>query len=202
MHSASLKIVPSNPFWPLSELSFRLALSGVSIPALSFNPPQGAIDARQPTSLDGTLTFGWQLIDATFTGASFDLLPIDFVVTQEGGTTPPPDVISVLPNTDRSVTLLLSSPINVGVWTTIIHEPSGASTRIGYLPGDVNGDGTSRPLDILSLIDALNGVGTALPIWSSDINRSGVAEASDILREIDLLNGADALDAFNGATLP
>ena len=57
------------------------------------------------------------------------------------------------------------------------------------------------PLDILALIDRLNGV-IALPEWSTDIDRDGSAGPQDILRLIDLLNGAGAFEPWNGKSLP
>lgn len=177
-------------------------LAATPVPTLEFNPPDGAIDARQPTSLDGVETYGWQFIDVASNGPELELVATDFAVMQEGGGMPPPDVLFVLPKNENNVTLLLSAPINVGAWTTITHLCSGSSTRLGYLPGDVNGDATSRPLDILSLIDALNGVGNPRPLWATDIDRSTQANPADIIRLIDLLNGADAFEVWHGATLP
>ncbi len=78
----------------------------------------------------------------------------------------------------------------------ITHKPSNSSVCLGFLPGDVNGDGTTSPADQLDLIDALNGVKT-LPIYSTDIDRSGVFAPADLLTFIDLLNGG-----WNGKTLP
>ena len=80
---------------------------------------------------------------------------------------------------------------------------AGTADRIdiGFLPGDVNGDGTSGPVDILDLIDSLNGV-VPLPPERTDINRSGVATPVDILRLIDLLNGANSTRPWLGVSLP
>jgi hypothetical protein len=65
--------------------------------------------------------------------------------------------------------------------------------RIGFLPGDVNADLVAGPLDILALIDHLNGLKN-LPVWSTDIDRSGQTNPQDILREVDVLNGAGAFE--------
>jgi hypothetical protein len=96
----------------------------------------------------------------------------------------------------------LDTRIEPGARTTFIHDDSGSEVGLGYLPADVTADGLSAPLDILALIDSINGVGAPRPIWSTDINRSGITEPSDILREIDLLNGAGAFIVWNGMTLP
>lgn len=99
------------------------------------------------------------------------------------------------------LTMVLEVSIPEKHWTRITHIPSGTSTRIGFLPGDVNNDRSSGPVDILKLIDHLNGVET-FAIYQTDIDRSGVTNPADVLRVIDLLNGADCYDPYNGATLP
>lgn len=166
------------------------------------DPPINAIDARQPSDIDGTDIQGWQFINLTFNGFALNVTAADFALTEVGGSAEPPMVLGVLPVQEDTITLVLSRPISVGAWTVLQHVPSGTETRIGYLPGDVNGDGTTSPVDILALIDSLNGIGTPRAPYSTDINRSGLAEPSDILRVIDLLNGAGAFDSYNGATLP
>lgn len=165
-------------------------------------PPTQSIDARQPSLLDGSGVTGWQFITLEFTGYALDLTVDQLEVTQQGGTGPAPTILTLLPVDNNVVTAFLDRPISPAAWTTITHMASGSSTRIGFLPGDVNGDGTASPVDILSLIDSLNGVGQPLSIWATDIDRSGSAEPADILREIDLLNGAGEFDVYNGATLP
>jgi len=63
---------------------------------------------------------------------------------------------------------------------------------LGFLPGDVNGDDTSSPADILDLMDDLNHVRVpGLNEWQCDIDRSSLCAPADILRLIDLLNGAN-----------
>ena len=60
-----------------------------------------------------------------------------------------------------------------------------------------------NPLDILSLVDILNGIED--PVWgdySTDIDRSGSLTPLDILALIDVLNGAGQLDAWNNTKLP
>ncbi len=165
------------------------------------NPPFEAIDARQPTNIDGTGEFGWMEIQLEF--ASTVCIPVDyeFEVAEAGGDGSAPWVQWVTYDSPTEVGVWLSDAIDPGAWTTITHLPTGATLRLGYLPGDVNGDGTTSPVDILALIDSLNGV-TERPIWSTDIDRSGVANPADILRLIDLLNGADGFDVWNGAMLP
>ncbi|MCI0477584.1 MAG: hypothetical protein L0Y55_15170, partial [Anaerolineales bacterium] len=128
--------------------------------------------------------------------------PDAFVIEQDGVAGDLPAVSSVLPVADNGLLVTLSRPIEPKAWTTITHGPTLASTRIGYLPGDVNGDGYSGPVDILDLIDSLNGVGGSLSLSSADLDRSGMATPADIIMLIDLLNGAGNLDPYLGEQLP
>ncbi len=169
---------------------------------LSAEPPDGAIDARQPSENDGSNPAGWQTVELTFSGDAFDLTPADFTITQEGGALPPPEIVAAVPITANVIRLMFSERIEPGAWTIITHLSSGYSTAMGYLPADVGADGMSSSSDILALIDALNGVGDPLPDWSTDTNRSGLTDPSDILQVIDLLNGAGSYDPWNGVSLP
>lgn len=181
--------------------SFSCGCDG-NVNLVSSNPANDAIDARQPSQIDRSNVVGWQSLTLTFDTDVSSFAVEDFSILQFGGNLPAPG-ISFLEQVDaNTITLNLYHPISPAAWTTIRHNCSGEEVRFGYLPGDVNGDGASNPIDILALIDALNSIGLTRPIYSTDINRSGAAEPSDILREIDLLNGADAFDVWNGVALP
>ena len=123
-----------------------------------------------------------------------------------------PIVLSVIPVSERSYDVILSNPIAPGEWTTLTayventdevpgKPDEGTQVVIGFLPGDVDGNGASVPLDILALIDALNGV-RVLPAAQTDINRDLVTSPSDILRLIDLLNGVRTSRRWLGESLP
>jgi len=154
-------------------------------------PPTGAIDARQPSALDGSSPTGWQSLELTFDGPAFNVFSDQFTVTQEGGAGAPPVVTAVVPIDSQRLTVQFSARIAPCAWTTLTHNPSGTAVQLGFLPADANGDGISSPQDILALIDALNNA-IPRPIWSTDINHSAMTEAGDILRLIDILNGAGA----------
>ena len=80
-------------------------------------------------------------------------------------------------------------------WTCFTHDESGSQTCVGYLPADVNGDGTSNGDDVAALIEDLNGLADPpLGLWQCDIDRSDACTPADLLRAIDLLNGADQYD--------
>ncbi len=179
------KIIPGNP-----------------IAIASTDPPAGAIDARRPFNPDDGIPVGWQNAILTFDGSVSCLTPLDFTVTQQGGVGSVPYVTDVQGTDADKVRLLLNQTIAVLAWTTIKHLSSGSSVRIGFLPGDVNGNATSGASDLAALIDTLNGVGPALPIWSTDIDRSDATTPADLLEEIDLLLGVGNYDPFDGASLP
>lgn len=164
-------------------------------------PPNDAIDARQPTDLSGDNADGFTAIDVTFDNDPAALTPADFTVSEAGGDGVPPGITSVTVTDVNTVTVEFDSIIEVDAWTTLTVNSTGESTRVGYLPGDANGDGTSSASDVLALINGLNDQ-KDLAIYSSDIDRSGVAGAADVLRLIDLLNGAGAFDVFLGQQLP
>lgn len=163
-------------------------------------PPPNAIDARQPHNLDGSNSTGWYFVRLTLSNANQSVGKPQFEVSEQGGDGIAPGIAAVSVQGTQAL-ILFSTPVEPGAWTTVTHIPSGTSTRVGYLPGDVNGDGAATPVDILALIDAINGV-TPRPDYATDINRDGTTAPADILREIDLLNGADAFEPWLGRTLP
>ncbi len=177
-------------------------LAGCEI--VSTFPPNCAIDARQPGDVnDCDAVFGWSQIELTFVG-ELDPPPAaeDFTVTQVGGDGVPPAICDVIQLGADTVEVILCDAIEPGAWTCITHNESISTRCMGYLPADVNGDGTSGPVDILDLIDFLNGVGPDLEIWQCDCDRSEECNPADILCVIDLLNGAGCYDPWNGETLP
>lgn len=186
---------------PLSFIVDGLTLDagGASISILSSTPPNGAIDARQPSAITGANPTGITSVVLHFNGPTAGLVAGDFQVsTDPVGETPS---ITQVNSNGNDATIVFNTFIPPGAWTRITHSVSGTSTRIGYLPADVNGDRTSGPVDILAIIDSLNNV-TPRPIYSTDADRSNFANPADILRVIDLLNGADAFIVWNGRTLP
>lgn len=180
---------------------FTLLNTDLPIAITSSSPPHLAIDARQPSQIDGSQIQGWQSIDLNFDGNVQGLALPDFSIEQIGGSLPAPSLNSIQILSPQSVRLLFNRPLEPGAWTTIHFESNDSQVRLGFLPADVNGDGTAGPADILALIDSLNGVANRAS-FSTDINHSGIPEPSDILREIDLLNGAGTFAIWNGVSLP
>lgn len=170
---------------------------------IASDPADGTIIAQQPTGIHNMPIYGLPTVRFTFPDpivwADASLFEIS---TEPAG--PPPIIGNVIVD-ESTISLVFNItggiPTGVGKWTIITHRPSGAAIRIGYLPGDVNGDRFTSPVDILALIDSLNGV-SPRPITSTDIDRSGAATPADILRLIDMLNGASGYAVWNGASLP
>lgn len=168
------------------------------------DPPNCAIDARQPHAInDPEIRFGWNHVDLLFNGGSESLSADHLEVIEIGGDGVPPQIAAVDPIGLGENRVQLASAIEPGAWTCIRHVASDTQTCVAALPGDVNGDRTAGPVDVLRLIDALNGVvNPPLELWQTDIDRSGAATPADILRVIDLLNGAQAFDPWLLVSLP
>lgn len=167
-------------------------------------PRDGAIDARQPFDPRGFNVSGWSSIILDIEGLDPEspLQPNDFEVTQIGGLLPAPQIQEVVQSGNHSaVTVKLDGIIEVGAWTRLTYLASCQSVTIGYLPGDINGDGTSSASDMLTFTGVLDADFT-LPTYSSDIDRSQNVDSSDLLRLIDLLNGAEAYPVYAGMSLP
>lgn len=172
-----------------------------TLAVVSSNPPVNAIDGRRPTDPNSGNPTGWKSFDLTLNSEPCQMSPSRFSVTQFGGTQTPPVVMSVASIGSNAVRLTLNKAIDSGAWTRIEDTLSDLTVDFGYLPGDVNANGTATPSDIIVLIDALNGV-VPLPLWSADIDRSGSVAPADIIVLIDLLNGAGGFTAWNGVSLP
>jgi len=186
------------------RINARNALLGTGETRIVASAPNlDAIDARQPWKPDGADSTGWQWVDLLIMGDVSDLTADDFDVTVDPPG-PAPFVIAVQPLDGKfNWRVVLSWEIPVDAWTTITYVGSGSSMRLGYLPGDVDGNGTRDGADVATLVDAVGGVlDPPLPLWSTDIDRSGKLAPADILREIDLLNGAEEYWVLEDASLP
>lgn len=190
-------------------------------PALiTVDPPSGTIDVRQDYSSTGATRQGIDSVRIRFSTpvrspATGGPLDVDSFIayTSDGSIVPVVGVVEI-PDTPNTFDVLFEDPIPPGTWTTVeptVERADGvpfdplpcARVTIGFLPGDVNGDGRSNARDILALIDSLNGVpGRVRPLTSTDINRSGAANAQDITRLIDLFNGVNTTRPWFNATLP
>jgi thermitase len=184
--------------------AYRSLVAALPQPLLTTSsPPDGAIDAAQPSDPDGSNPAGWQFLDLTILGASDGLVAADFTASQEGDPSAPPVVLGVVPQGADVYRVVLSRKISAAAWTTIACIPcGGASVRLGFLPGDVTGDGTADLTDVDAMLNAVDGLVAAEPDGPLDLNRSGLFTSADLLRLADLLNGGDDYDAFLGVSLP
>jgi hypothetical protein len=171
---------------------------------VSADPPNCAVDARQPSSLDGSIQYGWQSVEVRFDCDADFLTTAHFQVFELGGDGIAPDVIAVDFIDERAVVVGLSEPIEPGTWTCLnIADSIGRGPCLGSLPGDVNGDYESQASDILAIIDCLNGVADPpCQMWQCDADRDETCGPADILRVIDLLNGAGSFESWYARTLP
>jgi len=208
--------VNNSPVGPVSSYTFsnnlqlnhqtiQATFSPASLPPptiISSYPPTGAIDAR------GTGAGEFKVVNLIFSqplGVDWASLS-NYVISSTNASSP--SVANISTNQpagfQTQIYLDLSRPLIAGERIRITHKPSNTGVCLGFLPGDVNGDGTTAPADQLDLIDALNGV-KKLPIYSTDIDRSGVAAPADILALTDLLNGVGVGaggTVWNGKKLP
>ncbi len=184
-----------------SSISVAAEVPGQAVMLVASDPPDGAIDARQPFEIDHSDAAGWQSVEMTFSACASTISKSQFAITQRGvGSTPIVERVDVID--DTTIAVVLSAPISVGAWTTITHTLSQTGTTLGYLPADVDGDGTSATRDLIALIDAVSNNDGSLPPWSIDIDRSQEADLGDIVRLIDLLTGTGEYDPYMSATLP
>ncbi|MDO8632308.1 MAG: hypothetical protein Q7R41_17635 [Phycisphaerales bacterium] len=168
-------------------------------------PSNCSIDARQPhkPNPDTAVLQGWNSVAMTFAAGCnvSGAAPGDFTIacTPAGGCPTISDASAI----DQTVTVTLSSVIPAQAWTCISHTGTGDQVCLGSLPADANGDRTAAPVDILDIIDNLNGVLIPpLAVHQCDMDRSNLCAPADILTEIDLLNGASGFLVWNGKTLP
>ena len=182
------------------QVTLRIIDPDAPLRIITSDPPNGAIDARQPSDPAATIGLGWDTVQISLNGEVCGAVPTDFTVVEENGAPPAPTVIDVVQISPSSYQLVLSDILEPGAWTTVTHVPSASSTRIGFLPGDVNGNRVSNAADVTALISDLDGANASE--WSTDIDWSGQLTAADLIALVDLLNGAQAFIDWDGFTLP
>lgn len=168
------------------------------------NPPSGAVDARRPhppgnpNSREGFTVF-------TATGPAGAEASC-WTVQETAAFGAANSVASVVENPAGTYTITLSRPITAGAGTSITYTPTGGAGVLGCFkshPANVNSDSASAPVDIIHLIDHLNGVRVPpLTSWQCDLDRSNACLPADIISEIDMLNGANGFISWNGSARP
>ena len=170
---------------------------------LGVEPPNCAIDARQPHAIDDpNEKYGWNELVLHFSKnpIGMNLQPGDFEVQVVPFGIAPFISDVVTDGTAQTVTVVLNPAIATLHWTCVSSIESGDQWCMGYVPADASQNQLSNATDIEALIDSINEI-EVLPDYATDINRSGATTAQDILREIDLLNGASAFSSWMGARL-
>lgn len=167
------------------------------------NPGHCTIDARIPHSQSfppQRFTMN-QVIEFVPEGAD-GLTRFDFAVSQFPDVGAVPGVSAVATEVVEA-DVSLNRRINPNVWTCVRQLFFERQCCMASLPGDVDGDRTSRVFDIFELLDNLHGeIPGGLAIERCDIDRSGLCAPADILWEADLLNGSGVFEEFNGHGLP
>jgi hypothetical protein len=174
---------------------------------LSAAPPSGVVDARQPHSVSGPLPrqgIGSPEEPITITlsasGAADCFTLCETLVDPLLGPNAIVSAVELSPGTYR---LVLHHAISAGGVTTIGYAAGSDVVRYIAHPANTNADSASTPLDILFLINCLNGVQTPPHgLYSLDIDHGGLPGPTDILRTIDLINGAGAFDPWNNTPQP
>lgn len=152
------------------------------------DPADGSIDARFPPAGSRGTSAGWDRVTLTFNADTANLSPGDFAIVD--GTNNPPAIRNIVRD-GMKATLEFDHGIAVQTWTKLIHTPSGSTIRLGYQPGDVNGDGSADAEDIAALIDTL-AMRTTLPGSRTDVNHDNNVNAADLQRLIETVVSASA----------
>ncbi len=194
------------------------------------SPMSGFIDPRAESDDGINLNLGIDSVSIKFSEPVKDIgnlegggLTIDaFAVATESADQI--EIIGIDTSQNPLIVLQLSGPVPVGEWTTIratvedflgnrienigdlgpgTDEPDRID--IGFLPGDVDQNGTVDPLDLFefrSLVTQGSSAGQAHLLDIADINRNGSIEPMDLFRYRQLLQGVSpATQAWSGATL-
>jgi hypothetical protein len=150
-------------------------------PQLQSNPPNRAIDARQPTDSLALETYGWDSIEIVSAPEVVAGITVETTgVAQRahvcsgsralcGHTNdcpdsqtcvplsnfePTPQVLSIIPIDAERATIVLDRKISLQAWTRV--QPDSSSLiRLAYLPGDVNADEITDMADFDSLLAEL-----------------------------------------------
>jgi len=101
---------------------------------------------------------------------------------------------------DYTLRLPFSMPFPAGYWSCVrLSCNPDEEVCWGHLPGDVNNSGYANAVDLLDLIDYLNGL-IPLEYYQCDTDDSGECTGADVLAVIDLLNGTEDFPPYNNKT--
>ncbi len=172
---------------------------------ISSNPPTGAIDARIPY-LQGNpaTTYGWTSVNLIFSDNAESIDSNSFSIITLGGATSPAISSISQGNSQNEIVINFDRKLSPGNRTVIKHLASNTQVCLGYLPGDVNGNGVTNTLDNIEINDILNAYQSSgvlnHPLYSVDIDRQGSLAGLDSSTHADILGGF-VYGAWNGRSL-
>ncbi len=164
----------------------------VQAPPITFvssSIPDGAIDARIPYQTGNPSSiYGWSSVTFTFSGNAQGLSLSNFSMSGVGSAVSPKISSAAQGANQNEVVLTFDKQMSPGNRAVVSYTPENKKICLGYLPGDVNGDGVADSRDLLDFIDAVGGT-KSFPIYSLDVDRSGTFAPADQLTYVDLQNG-------------
>jgi V8-like Glu-specific endopeptidase len=203
---------PSGVSW---DMAFVLTTDCPRATIVDSRPPNGVLDARQPHAHNAALP-RQGIGSPGMLGSQREPITVllnppvrhaeecfELCETKVDPLLGPNSIASVVDLGGGKYEMVLDHAIMAGGVTTIQYLGDGSFVEFTSHPANVDADTASSPVDILKIIDILNGV--MLPPWgnySCDVDRSNLCAPADILRVIDLLNGADAFDPWLGIRRP
>ncbi|MHC5110443.1 MAG: hypothetical protein ACYTHJ_11255 [Planctomycetota bacterium] len=162
------------PVWPIDVEDARITV--VPNPErrwiISSSPEWGSVDAR--SSKRGA---GIDSVTLRMTTGAEDCSAADFSVFSSSGESPG---VKSVKASGRKVLLTFDGPLAPEAWTTITHEPSGTSTRIGRFYGDTSADGHTDFDDLSSMLARINKEGMTSNL-SGDLDGDGTVAARDVI---------------------
>lgn len=166
------------------------------------NPLNGVVDARQPIAPGGGPALGLGsaaepiVVNLGAVGAS----ATGFNVCVSNGSQNP--VTMLTDHGNGTYSLVLTTPLTANTATRISYGGGGSICLISH-PGNVDANSAANAVDVLRVVDAINGVFVPpFGLYSADADRSGQILPPDILRVVDLLNGAGQLPTQLGTLRP
>ncbi|MEK7585396.1 MAG: PKD domain-containing protein [Patescibacteria group bacterium] len=164
--------------------------ASVSIPTITSSyPPNGAVDARDTSGTSSD----FRNVTLVLSEMLDNLNSSDFSVSSTNSASALSASVYLAPDrqgmrTNQAVASL-SRNLLPGERIRINHLPSKSSICLGFLPGDVDGNGWFLNAD-LGRLNALVGTaeGAAQPLYKTDINRDGVFNQADVTKAGEILS--------------
>ena len=192
---------------PLIRESLVVVVETAPPVIVASSPPHCHIEARQPADPDGLDRVGPSHLDFDLGPrvSIFDFDVFDFSVRQIPGLLPSIGIrgltFDLKGQGHRWLRVEFDRPISPGRWTCVTVLRTEEEFCQGHLPGDVDGDGIARALDLFTLLECVESGGLTCDRSRCDMDRSRACTPKDLLRLADLLNGAAFYTPWNGQSL-